>query len=75
MPVRPSLEEVLAYDGDETHIAVSVELSADSDTPISLYQKLAKDAAYPFLLDSAAGGERFVRYSFICVAPEAVLAW
>ena len=38
---------------------------ADLETPLSLYLKLANNAAHSFLLESVVGGERFGRYSFI----------
>jgi len=46
------------------------ELSADLETPISLYMKLRGDGA-SFLLESVEGGERIARYSFIGVQPRA----
>ena len=65
MLVTPDLQKVLADQGPATHMALSVELLADMETPISLYQKLGGDSPYTFLLESAAGGEAFGRYSFI----------
>ncbi len=49
-------------------IPVAREIAADLETPISAYCKLA-DGAPSFLLESAEGGERFGRYSFIGVNP------
>ena len=48
-------------------IPLIAEAFADLDTPLSLYLKLAEQAAasYSFLLESVVGGERFGRYSFI----------
>ena len=51
-------------------IPLMVEAFADLETPLSLYLKLAfaKDQGkYSFLLESVVGGERFGRYSFICL--------
>ena len=47
-----------------THVPVSIERLADLDTPLSAYLKLA-DGRYSYLLESAQGGERWGRYSFI----------
>jgi anthranilate/para-aminobenzoate synthase component I len=44
------------------------EISADLETPVSLYLKLRGDGA-SFLLESVEGGERIARYSFIGVQP------
>src|SRR5260221_12175266 len=46
------------------------EVSADLETPVSLYLKLRGDGA-SFLLESVEGGERIARYSFIGDRPRA----
>src|SRR5512136_1183443 len=46
------------------------ELSADLETPISVYMKL-RGGTPSFLLESVEGGERIARYSFIGVQPRA----
>jgi len=46
------------------------EISADLETPISVYMKLRGQGA-SFLLESVEGGERIARYSFIGVQPKA----
>lgn len=46
------------------------EVSADLETPVSLYLKLRGHGA-SFLLESVEGGERIARYSFIGVQPRA----
>ncbi|MGE5463954.1 MAG: anthranilate synthase component I, partial [Syntrophothermus sp.] len=45
-------------------------ISADLETPISVYMKL-RGGAPSFLLESVEGGERIARYSFIGVQPRA----
>src|SRR5215510_9748455 len=45
------------------------EISADLETPISVYMKLRGDGA-SFLLESVEGGERVARYSFIGIKPK-----
>jgi anthranilate synthase component 1 len=46
------------------------EISADLETPISVYMKLRGNGA-SFLLESVEGGERIARYSFIGFKPRA----
>jgi anthranilate synthase component 1 len=46
------------------------EVSADLETPISVYMKL-RGQGPSFLLESVEGGERIARYSFIGVQPKA----
>ena len=46
------------------------EISADLETPISVYMKLRGKGA-SFLLESVEGGERIARYSFIGIKPRA----
>lgn len=46
------------------------EISADLETPISVYMKLSGETP-SFLLESVEGGERIARYSFIGVQPRA----
>jgi anthranilate synthase component 1 len=67
--IQPSLDTVLDHQGEETHLAIWAELLIDTETPISLYEKLKDGEAYSFLLESAEGGETFGRYSFIGFAP------
>jgi len=53
-------------------IPVYREIMADGDTPVSAYAKLGIED-YSFLLESVVGGEKWAAYSFIGVAPRAVL--
>ena len=46
------------------------EISADLETPISVYMKL-RGGTPSFLLESVEGGERIARYSFIGIQPRA----
>ncbi|MFM7534153.1 MAG: anthranilate synthase component I family protein, partial [Rubrivivax sp.] len=48
-------------------IPLIAEAFADLETPLSLYLKLAAGQSSSFLLESVVGGERFGRYSFICL--------
>lgn len=49
-------------------IPVYHEFLADTETPVSAYLKL-KDDSYAYLLESAEGGKRWGRYSFIGCRP------
>ncbi|NUO07446.1 MAG: anthranilate synthase component I [Candidatus Brocadia sp.] len=49
-------------------IPVYRQMFADTLTPVSAFQKIS-DAAYAFLLESAAGGEKISRYSFLGANP------
>jgi anthranilate synthase component 1 len=53
-------------------IPVYREIMADGDTPVSAYAKVGGDD-YSFLLESVVGGEKWAAYSFVGVAPRAVL--
>lgn len=55
-------------------IPVSRTLLADSETPLGVYRKLAKNAPGTFLLESAEHGGVWSRYSFIGVRSEATLS-
>ena len=50
------------------------EISADLETPISVYMKLRgeRSEGASFLLESVEGGERIARYSFIGIKPKAL---
>ncbi|MBP8811128.1 MAG: chorismate-binding protein [Kofleriaceae bacterium] len=53
-------------------IPVYRELCADGDTPVSAYAALGA-GDYSFLLESVVGGATWAAYSFVGVAPRAVL--
>lgn len=55
-------------------IPVSRTLLADSETPLGVYRKLAKNQVGTFLLESAEHGGVWSRYSFIGVHSEATLS-
>jgi anthranilate synthase component 1 len=70
----PSLEEVRALDSAHNLIPLSVELIADTETPVSAFLKLRGDGP-AFLLESAEQGVTFGRYSFIGFRPREVIRW
>ncbi|MBM4267600.1 MAG: anthranilate synthase component I [Deltaproteobacteria bacterium] len=55
-----------------THVPVWAELLADRDTPVTAFRKL-HHGRYGCLLESAEGGERWGRYSYIATDPAAVV--
>ena len=61
---HPSKDEFISLAQQGNIIPVFREVTADTDTPISLFKKVAKGPE-SFLLESVEGGERWGRYSFI----------
>jgi anthranilate synthase component 1 len=55
-------------------IPVYKELLADSDTPVSAYAALGA-GEHSFLLESVVGGATWAAYSFVGVAPRAIVRW
>ncbi len=49
--------------------AATLTLPADLLTPVSAFLRLRKEGRYPFLMESAAGGERFGRFSILGADP------
>jgi len=64
----PGLEEFLALARPGALVPVALELPLDLDTPVTAFAKLA-DPPFGFLLESAEGGERWARYSFLGSSP------
>jgi anthranilate synthase component 1 len=65
----PDVFEALAKRGNL--VPVVREISADMDTPLSLFRRL-DDGATSFLFESVEGGEKWGRYSFIGTGSRAV---
>jgi anthranilate synthase component I len=74
MPVEylPNLETFRGLAKEGNLVPVFRELSADLDTPVSVFLKLKQEAP-TFLLESVEGGEKLGRYSFIGVGHNVVL--
>src|SRR5512139_752878 len=70
----PSREEFVAAAARGNLIPVYRELLADSDTPVSAYAALGA-GEHSFLLESVVGGATWAAYSFVGVAPRAVVRW
>ena len=68
----PGEEEFTGLARRHNLVTVSRTVSADTETPVTAFLKLSGDR-YGFLLESAEGGERWGRYSFIGCEPLAVL--
>jgi anthranilate synthase component 1 len=69
---HPSRDDFVVAARQGNLIPVYREIVADGDTPVSAYAKLGR-TPYSFLLESVVGGETWAAYSFIGVAPRAVL--
>jgi anthranilate synthase component 1 len=67
------IEEFRAFAQEFNVIPVWRKLLADSETPLGVYRKLAKNLPGTFLLESAEHGGVWSRYSFIGVRSEATL--
>lgn len=67
------IEEFRNFATNHTVIPVTRTFLADSETPLSLYSKLAKERSGTFLLESAEHGRTWSRYSFIGVRSNATL--
>jgi anthranilate synthase component 1 len=74
MIYRPTLDEVkrMAAEGRGNVVPVYRDVTADLETPVSAYLKVAR-GRYSFLLESVEGGERLARFSFIGTEPYRIL--
>ena len=68
----PTLDEVAQLKKYGNLVPVYQEISADLETPVSAFLKIAR-GNYSFLLESVEGGERLARYSFIGTEPSLIL--
>src|SRR6476659_3682237 len=70
----PSREDFVAAAARGNLIPVYRELLADGDTPVSAYAALGA-GEHSFLLESVVGGSTWAAYSFVGIAPRAVVKW
>ncbi|HUJ59338.1 MAG TPA: anthranilate synthase component I [Kofleriaceae bacterium] len=70
----PTRDEFRAAAARGNLIPVYCELLADGDTPVSAYAALGA-GEHSFLLESVVGGATWAAYSFVGVAPRAVVRW
>ncbi len=67
--IYPRYEEFAELARTHNIIPLAEEWLVDTETPISVFQKLSAARRPAFLLESAEGGERMGRYSFIGLDP------
>jgi anthranilate synthase component 1 len=65
----PSAREFLALSRKHSLVPVYRTITADLETPVSAFLRIANDASEAFLLESVEGGERVGRYTFIGIEP------
>ncbi|MGO8704645.1 MAG: anthranilate synthase component I [Candidatus Brocadiia bacterium] len=65
---KPDLDEFVALSKQGNVVPVCRTLLGDTLTPVSAYEKFAC-GEYSFLLESAEGGEKLARYSFLGTNP------
>lgn len=70
--IYPGKEEFLRLARQCNVIPVFREMTADVETPVSLFKKVA-NGPESFLLESVEGGERWGRYSFIGHRPQLLI--
>ena len=72
--LQPSSFEEFEREAERGNVVPVVRtVSADSQTPIGAFLRVAGDAPYAFLLESVEGGERTARYSFLGAEPEMIV--
>src|ERR671926_359242 len=72
LEVSPSLDEVRALAREHTLVPLRHTFIADTETPVSAYLKLRGEGP-SFLLESAEGGQRVGRWSFLGFRPRVVI--
>jgi anthranilate synthase component 1 len=70
--IRPSLDEARALAAEHSLVPLRHTFIADTETPVSAYLKL-RGSGPSFLLESAEGGQRVGRWSFLGVHPRSVM--
>src|SRR5436305_10774943 len=70
--IRPSLEEARALAAEHSLVPLRHTFIADTETPVSAYLKL-RGGGPSFLLESAEGGQRVGRWSFLGVQQRHVI--
>src|SRR5271154_4811525 len=67
--ISPSRAEFLELAAKHSLVPVYSTLTADLETPVSAFLRLASDEPRSFLLESVEGGEKVGRYTFIGIRP------
>ncbi|HUB50671.1 MAG TPA: anthranilate synthase component I, partial [Terracidiphilus sp.] len=68
-PIIPDRREFLRLAKDHTLVPVCRTLTADLETPVSAFLRVAWQEPECFLLESVEGGEQLGRYTFIGIEP------
>ena len=68
----PNFEEFKKLTTEYNLVPVYREITADLETPVSAYLKVAR-TPYSFLFESVEGGENLARFSFIGTEPGDVI--
>ena len=71
MEIQPNLEACKANAKKGYRIPIFMDLTADCETPLSAYSKLAQEKP-AFLFESIVGGENISRFSFLGTAPKKI---
>jgi anthranilate synthase component 1 len=72
LEIRPTLEEARALAAEHSLVPLRHTFIADTETPVSAYLKL-RGSGPSFLLESAEGGQRVGRWSFLGVHPRSLI--
>ncbi len=75
MHININREQVYRLSKDYKIIPLYAEFMADTETPLSVYLKLKEGWRYSLLLESAEGGSKWGRYSFVILANNFHYAW
>jgi anthranilate synthase component 1 len=67
--IAPSRAEFLRLAATHSLVPVYRTLTADLETPVSAFLRVASDEPQSFLLESVEGGEKVGRYTFIGIRP------
>ncbi len=67
--ISPARAEFLELAAKHSLVPVYSTLTADLETPVSAFLRLASDEPRSFLLESVEGGEKVGRYTFIGIRP------
>jgi len=71
--VHPNLDTFLAHAREGNVVPVYKTVTADLETPVSAFLKLAGQSRYAFLLESVEGGEKIARYTYLGADPFLIL--
>jgi anthranilate synthase component I len=67
--ITPSADEFARLATNHTLVPVYATLTADLETPVSAFLRVAAEEPEAFLLESVEGGEKIGRYTFIGIRP------